>query len=159
MSMTERRNWLFEMKAELLERLEKAQADYDAVARLIDVLEEMSLPEPATVEEIRLAAIEILTQCGEPVHRQTLLDKLEDIGLRVNGKAPVNSLGSILSRFSDDFKPHGNGVWGLKAKSLPKEPVESASLCDGEMAPLTIPHPVDGSPWTPGVKAPKPIGL
>ena len=159
MGTTEHKNMLLEMKEVLAERLEKARADYEAVERLIAVHKEMSLPDPATVEEIRLAAIDVLAQCAEPIHRQTLLDKLEDIGIRVNGKVPVNSLGSILSRFSDDFQPLGNGIWGLRASPLPKESVESTSVCDGEVASHTISHPIDGSPWTQEAKAPRPMGF
>ena len=131
MSMPERRNLLLEMKAELAERLEKAQADFEAVERLLAMYDEMSLPEAATVEQVRLAAIEALDRNGEPMHRQVLLLELEDAGVRVGGKKPVANLGSILSRFSTDFKPHGNGVWGLKGWAASPKPAEPSPLENG----------------------------
>ena len=104
------------MRADIKTRLKEAQADLDAVNRLIAVQKEID-PPPATasVEETRKESIAILEKQGQPMHRTDLLKALEDSDIRVGGKVPVNNLGSILSRFEKDFKPHGQGVWGLKA--------------------------------------------
>ena len=117
MGASEYRNWLLDMKADAEARLEKAQADYDAIVRTIAFHDERALPGPASVEEVRVAATLVLAQRGEPTHRQAILNELEDMGIRVSGKDPVSNLGSILSRFAKDFKSHGNGVWGLKTWS------------------------------------------
>ena len=111
----DRKRILLAMKADILERLHNAQADLDAVERLLAVQEEIEpSPPSASVEEVRQACVELLCNHGTPVHRNILLEKLNDMGIQVSGKVPVNNLGSILSRFSEDFEPHGNGVWGLK---------------------------------------------
>ena len=113
---SDRKRMLLAMRTDIMQRLQNAQADLDAVDRLLAVQEEITPPSPtASIEDIRQAAIELLAQNGEPMHRQMLLDILDGMGICVGGKVPVNNLGSLLSRFSDDFTSHGNGVWGLKA--------------------------------------------
>ena len=37
------------------------------------------------------------------------------MGVYVSGKDPVANLGAILSRHAEDFVPHSQGIWGLKA--------------------------------------------
>ena len=106
---------LTDMRAEAVIRLHEAQADIDAIDRVLVFCEKTQpSPVPASNEEIRLASIKVLTQHGEPVHRQTIYDVLLSMGIHVNGKDPVSSLGTVLSRCSTDFEPHGHGVWGLK---------------------------------------------
>ena len=112
----ERKIMLRDMRNDIMERLKTAQADLDAVDRLITVQKEIEPPTvTASVGEIRQAAISLLREIDGPVHRQTLLSQMNERGVHVSGRTPVNNLGSILSRFSKDFESHGQGVWGLKA--------------------------------------------
>ena len=111
-----RKSVLRAMRNDIKARLKEAQADLEAVNRLIAVQEEIEPPPaPASVSKTRKASIAILEEKGQPMHRMDLLKELEDSGIRIGGKVPVNNLGSILSRFDEDFKPHGQGIWGLKA--------------------------------------------
>ena len=142
MSMAERKNLLLEMQAEAEERLRKAQADYDAMVRVLAFHDEISLPEPSKVEGVRTAAIEVLVRSGKPIHRQEILNELGEMGIRVSGKEPVNNLGSVLSRFSDEFQPHGNGVWGLKGWSIPSKPTDPVLSQNGNVPVSLIPPPV-----------------
>ena len=112
----ERKHMLLAMRDDIMARLEDAQTDLDAVDRLIAVQKVIAPPVVlASVEEIREAVVVLLMENGEPVHRKTMLEQLEEYGIHVGGKVPVNSLSSTLSRFSKDFVPHGQGVWGLKS--------------------------------------------
>ena len=111
----DRTRMLLDMRDDIIKRLKGAEADLDAVERLIAVQKEVAHPMvAASVEEIRQAAIVILKDHGEPMHRQMLLERMIEQDVHVGGKVPVNNLGSILSRFSKDFLPYGHGVWGLK---------------------------------------------
>ena len=122
----DRKKALLAMKAEIMERLQSAQADLDAVDRLLTLQQDIDpVQASATVEEIRCVAFQLLTQHESPVHRQTLLEEIENMGIHVSGKVPVNNLGSILSRFSKDFEPHGHGIWGLKSQSNPLPSAET----------------------------------
>ena len=132
---TERKRVLIAMKADIIERMESIRADLDAVNRLLNFQEGN---EPATlagtVEDIRQASYELLRQHEEPMHRQTLLDELALTGVYVGGKVPVNTLGSILSRFSEDFEPHGQGVWGIKSKKATMPELPSPTYTNGHTA-------------------------
>lgn len=117
----ERKRVLLAMKADIMEQFESVKAKLDAVELLIasqDGSEPGALV--ATVEEARQACIEILGEVGMPIHRKTLLEMLEDRGVYLGGKVPVNNLGSILSRFSKDFESHGQGMWSINNKPTPK---------------------------------------
>lgn len=119
----ERKKMLLEMKAEIMEQFESVKAKLDAVELLIAFQDEIDTVAPvATVEEVRQACIEILGEYGMPVHRQALLEILQDRGVYVGGKVPVNNLGSILSRFSKDFESPGQGKWSLDNKPTHKSP-------------------------------------
>ena len=112
----ERKAMLVAMRKDILDRLEDAQADLDAVDRLISVQTEISPPvQTAKVEEVRQTAVEVLNEHGDAMHRRDILDKLTELGVHVGGKVPINTLGSVLSRFGEDFEPLGQGVWGLKS--------------------------------------------
>ncbi len=117
---------LTDMRAEAVIRLHEAQADIDAIDRVLAFCEKTQPPPiSASNEEIRLASIEALTRHGGPVHRQTIYDALLGMGIHVNGKEPVATLGTVLSRCSTDFESHGQGIWGLKAsKSTASVPLE-----------------------------------
>ena len=114
----ERKAMLNEMRNDVLKRLQDAQADLDAIDRLIAVQTDIEPPTtPSSVEEIRLGAIAILSEFGT-MHRLELLEKLEERGIHVGGKVPVNNLGSVLSRFGDDFTSYGQGKWGKRPRPL-----------------------------------------
>ena len=138
---SERKAVLIAMRDEILERLKNAQADMEAVERLIAVHEELAPPATAaSVEEIRQAAIGILEENGGPLHRQVLLERMTNQGIHVSGKVPINNLGAILSRFGKDFESHGQGGWGLKrpAASSPRD-----------YMPLIVPAPKEPPPLPP----------
>ncbi len=118
-SQVDRKKMLLEMKQDILERLQNAQSDLEAIERLLVVHDDMvPRPQGASVEEVRQAAIEVLTERGRPVHREQLLELLEERGITVRGKVPVNTLGALMSRFSKDFTPYGQGLWGLREKPI-----------------------------------------
>ena len=145
---TERRDMLLAMRADIMTRLEAAQADLEAVDRLISVQEEIGPPVvAASVEEVRLAAIGILEEVRRPMHRQNLLDELENRNVHVGGKVPVNNLGSILSRFDVDFKSHGQGIWSLKSWDLkPQPPSPKSTDSDGSLRkPETVPESLESA--------------
>jgi hypothetical protein len=54
------------------------------------------------------------------MHRKNIFEELTDMGVHVNGKDPVATLGTVLSRYSKDFHPHGQGIWGLKLGKTPE---------------------------------------
>ena len=111
---------LMEMRDEAILRLERAQAELDSIDWLIDVERALEPPIPhASPQEVREGAIAVLTESGEPVHRNVILEKLEERGIRVGGKSAVATLGANLCRFSKDFEPHGRGFWGLKKFPTP----------------------------------------
>lgn len=116
----DRKAMLVAMRKDIVDRLESAKADLDAVDRLIAVQEDMSPPlTPATVDEVRQAAVEILNDHGDKMHRRDILSEMTERGVHVGGRVPVNNLGSVLSRFGDVFESHGQGVWGLKSWKTP----------------------------------------
>ena len=115
----ERKRMLLAMKDDIMEQFRSVKAKLDAVELLIADQDENDPGTPvATVEEVRHACIEILGDYGAPVHRQNLLEILEDKGVHVGGKVPVNNLGSILSRFSKDFDSHGQGMWSINIRPM-----------------------------------------
>ena len=130
----ERKRMLIAMKADILEQFESVKAKLDAVELLITSQDENE-PDPpvATVEEIRKASMEILATAGQPIHRNTLLEALDDRGVQVGGKIPVNKLGSVLSRFSKDFESHGQGMWSWNNK--PTSAVGEAISMNGYNSP------------------------
>ena len=103
------------MKDDLLRRRQEAQADLDAVDRLIAAEAQIG-PQvvSASGNTIRDQAIAILNVNGEPTHRDLLLVLLEESGVHVGGKNPGANLVSILSRNSVIFQSFGKGKWGLK---------------------------------------------
>ena len=116
---TTRKRMLLDMKDDIVARLKEAQADLDAVERLIVVQKAIEpLVVPSSAEDIRQGAIDVLKDNGDPMHRRDILDCLVERGIDVGGKVAVNNLGAILSRFGDDFVPHGQGMWGLKVTLL-----------------------------------------
>ena len=123
------KEWLIAEVAQAEERLADAQADLDAARRMLARYEaNQPTPSPASVDEIRLAAIAILRNHGEAIHRQVIHQELSEQGLHISGKDPVANLGAILSRFGEDFHPHGNGIWGLK--EWERKPVAAQPLVD-----------------------------
>ena len=119
--------WLNDMREDTMIRLQEAQADIDAIDRVLALYKNSQPPMvAASNEEIRLASIEVLTRHDQPIHRQAIYDALLDMDIHVNGKDPVASLGTVLSRCSKDFHSHGSGIWGLmEAKPNPSH---SASI-------------------------------
>ena len=102
----------FEWLEEQAERqLKEAQANLEAVRRAAAF--HKSLVPTATASDIRHATLDILKANG-PMYRKQIYDYLKAIGVRLNGKDPVATLGATLSRFSDDFQPYGDGKWGLR---------------------------------------------
>lgn len=118
-STTDRKKMLLAMKTEIMEQFESMKARLDAVDLLL-AHEEEGIPDApvSTVETIRMGCVEILAESGMEVHRNILLEMLEERGIHVGGKVPVNSLGSILSRFSKDFISHGQGMWSWNNKPI-----------------------------------------
>ena len=121
--------------------------------RLIAVQQDIDPPpETASVSEIRKGSIAILENKGQPTHRMDLLKELADSGIRVGGKVPVNTLGSILSRFDKDFKPHGQGIWGLKAWDSGPSSSESPTSNGHAAGPFA---PVKKIPFPPAERIPR----
>ena len=117
--------WLISKVSETETRMANAKADYDSACRMLAMYEaEQPAPVAAPTEDIRKAAIEVLNGHNEPIHRQVIYEEMIAMGICINGKDPVASLGTILSRCAEDFRSHGNGVWGLK-KSLLKPPSQN----------------------------------
>ena len=113
------KEWLLSEIADAEARLADAQADYDSACRML-ARYEASQPALATssTEDIRIAAIEVLAHHEEPIHRQVIFDELLAIGVHIHGKDPVAGLGTVLSRCSEVFVSHGQGIWGLKEWSV-----------------------------------------
>ena len=100
----------------------------------------------ATPKSIREGAIEILAQSTVPMHRKQIYVQLLDMGMVINGKDPTAGLGSVLSRCSKDFVPHGQGIWGLKIWQSVNghEPQETNGLDRRDKGVTTSPaHPVE----------------
>ena len=112
---TDRRSMLLAMKDDLLRRRQEAQADLDAVDRLIAAEAQIG-PQvvSASGNTIKDQAIAILEVNGKPTHRDLLLVLLEESGVHVGGKNPGANLVSILSRNSEIFQSFGKSMWGLK---------------------------------------------
>ena len=106
----------FEWLEEQAERqLKEAQANLEAVKRAAAFY--ASVLPVTTVSDIHLATLDILKANG-PMHRKQIYDYLKAIGVRLNGKDPVATLGATLSRFSNDFQPCGDGKWGLRDQAI-----------------------------------------
>ena len=115
-TFVDRKSVLLDMKADILKRVQNAQADLDAVDRLLDCVDAINpFAVVSSVEEIRSAAIDVLARHGKPIHRKIISDELNSMGVYVSGKDPIANLGAILSRHGEDFVPHSQGIWGLKA--------------------------------------------
>ena len=94
------------------------QQDIDAIDAMLAFHEGRAISiRPTTPKSIREGSIKILDQSKVPMHRKQIYAQLLEMGIAISGKDPFASLGSVLSRNSKDFVPHGNGVWGLKARS------------------------------------------
>ena len=114
-TFADRKSVLLDMKADILKRVLNAQADLDAVDRLIDCVDAFNpFAVVSSVKEIRSAAIDVLARHGKPIHRKIISDELASRGVYVSGKDPIANLGAILSRHGEDFVSHSQGVWGLK---------------------------------------------
>ena len=114
-TFADRKSVLRDMKADILKRVQNAQADLDAVDRLLDCVEAINpFAVVSSVKEIRSAAIDVLARHGKPIHRKIISDELASMGVYVSGKNPIANLGAILSRHAEDFVPHSQGIWGLK---------------------------------------------
>ena len=113
MDISVRRQALEDMRQEIQSRIDQAEEDLEAIDRLLAVQGELEPEiEFSSVDEIRRAAIRVLIGRGEDgLHRQAILERLEETGVNIRGKKPVHTLGSILSRFSKDFEPCGKGIW------------------------------------------------
>ena len=105
------------MREGALIRVRQAQDDLEAIDRILAVRRSNQTPlEPASVEEIRQTTIDVLTKQGESMHRKDIFEKLQNIGIYINGKDPVAGLGTVLSRCSKDFVSQGQGIWGLRVE-------------------------------------------
>ena len=114
-TFADRTSVLLDMKADILKRVQNAQADLDAIDRLLDCVDAINpFAVVSSVKEIRCAAIDVLARHGKPIHRKIISDELASMGVYVSGKDPISNLGAILSRHAEDFVPHSQGVWGLK---------------------------------------------
>ena len=115
-TFADRKSVLLDMKADILKRVQNAQADLDAIDRLLDCVDAINpFAVVSSVKEIRNAAIDVLARHGKPIHRKIISDELASMGVYVSGKDPIANLGAILSRHAEDFAPHSQGIWGLKA--------------------------------------------
>ena len=54
----------------------------------------------------------ILHNEGTPLHRMIILERIQEQGIYIGGKKPVNSVGSYLS-LDDRFVNVGRGMWDL----------------------------------------------
>lgn len=121
--------WLDDLERQAESRLAEAQQVIDAV-RLLRQFHENTQPPPvpASPEQIREATISVLANYGRPTHRKDIFQTLQEMEVHIRGKDPVANLGAILSRYSTDFVPHGNGLWGLKkrAKDVPDRDSEAS---------------------------------
>ena len=61
--------------------------------------------------EVSDAMSDILTD-ERPLHRNVILDRVQERGIQVGGRKPVNTIGSYLS-IDDRFKNVSRGVWTL----------------------------------------------
>ena len=114
-TFADRKSVLLDMKADILKRVQNAQADLDAVDRLLDCVDAINpFAVVSSVKEIRNATIDVLARHGKPIHRKIISDELASMGVYVSGKDPIANLGAILSRHGEDFVPHSQGIWGLK---------------------------------------------
>ena len=114
-AFADRKTVLLDMKADILKRVQNAQADLDAVDHLLDCVDAINpFAVVSSVKEIRSAAIDVLSRHGKPIHRKIISDELASMGVYVSGKDPMANLGAILSRHGEDFVPHSQGIWGLK---------------------------------------------
>ena len=111
----DRKSVLLDMKTDILKRAQNAQADLEAIDRLINCADAFNpFAVVSSVKEIRNAAIDVLARHGKPIHRKIISDELASMGVYVNGKDPIANLGAILSRHAEDFVSHSQGIWGLK---------------------------------------------
>ena len=94
-------------------RITEAERELDRLDRLIGQYAANNPDtECASVAQIRAFAIAFLAD--GPRHRRDIVEAMQSSGMRINGKDPSASVGSICSRFHRDFVSHGNGIWGGK---------------------------------------------
>ncbi|MDD9995562.1 MAG: hypothetical protein OXS35_07450 [Dehalococcoidia bacterium] len=90
MDIAMRREALEDMRREILERIDNAKADLRAIDRLLELQPEVE-PEPeySSPDDIRAKAFDILLHSQESVHREELLKRLAESGIRVKERDPV----------------------------------------------------------------------
>ena len=71
-----------------------------------------TLPKDSFAERISNAMYVILHDEGGPLHRTVILERIQEQGIYIGGKKPVNSVGSYLS-LDDRFVNVGRGMWDL----------------------------------------------
>ncbi|MDP9370807.1 MAG: winged helix-turn-helix domain-containing protein [Chloroflexota bacterium] len=71
---------------------------------------------PQAAKVARNALFEILRDAGRPMHSRDLLASLEERGVQVVGKDPVNNVRSHLSH-DTRFRSVGGGEWDLASRS------------------------------------------
>ncbi len=77
-----------------------------------------TLNKDSFAERIGTAIYDILHGEGGPLHRSEIHGRIQQQGIHVGGKNPVNSVGSYLS-IDDRFVNVGRGMWDL-AKRVPE---------------------------------------
>jgi hypothetical protein len=92
---------------------------------LVECLKEELPPEMPSIngrppKPIKDKAFGILEREGKPLHYQVILEKLQEEGVTVQGRNPLNTLRAHLSQDSR-FKNMGRGIWGLGIHH--KEPI------------------------------------
>ena len=107
--------WLEEVRNIAEERIEEAHRVLEATKTIEAFCDEaMPKPDPSPVGEIHQKALAVLSASPGPLHRKDIYELLLEAGTHIGGKDPIASLGSILSRFHQDFVSHGNGQWWVK---------------------------------------------
>ena len=86
------------------------------------------------------AIYDILKESGT-LHRQDIYKRLEDMGAKIGGEKPVNSMGAYLSR-DPRFESVGGGRWTIVGQSDDSDPSESGSLNDAIFAVLSAERPM-----------------
>ena len=137
---------LRQMRDELDEEISRLE-------QIVDPSEEVgSLPADGTfTAELTTAIHEILLK-ERPLHRQTILERLEDREIYVGGKDSLRTLSAYLSN-DDRFVPAGKGEWTLAHPPSTAEVVEKIKVPAPPPAPtIKVPAP----PPAPTIKVPAP---
>ena len=95
-----------------------------------------SLNKDSFGEKIGTAIYGILHNEGGPLHRSEILSRIQEQGIHVGGKNPVNSVGTYLS-LDDRFVNVGRSMWDLAER----EPESNTSHFIPTTPPLNIPTP------------------